>query len=656
MTDITTILWISVIMQCVAVVLALLLIPVTGRALAWIILSIAFSLMATRRALSLIFEKSVIKDTWLHAFTTEIVALIISFMIVAGVFMIRKIFIQQREDADKVRTLSLAVEQNPGVTIIVDTSGKINYVNSAYCDLTGKSLDNVIGQLPEVLNPDFMDKKILESIWSSMRSGKTWEGELQNPIDIDRAHWDKTTISPVKDNRKQITHYVILQEDISEQKEHREQLEYLAMHDALTGLPNRTLFNDRLEQAIIAASRENEPLAVMLMDLNNFKNINDTMGHQVGDGILKEIGTRLLKIIRGADTVARMGGDEFLILLPASDPDKRAQFIKRITSILESPFFVGDRSFEISASIGLAMYPDDGDNPELLLRHADIAMYSAKATSSTYMRYDESLDAGNSGRLQLSNSLRRAIETDQFLIHYQPLISFATDTVQGVEALIRWNHPERGLLFPDSFIPLAEQTNHITGITQWVIINAFRDVARWTSMGYELGISINISARDLLAPEFYNSIKQGLASNGISPSNVTIEITESALMTHTHQTMNNLNKLRETGVNIAIDDFGTGYSSLQHLKRFPVSILKIDKSFVMNMTNDDNDAIIVRSTTDLAHNMGLKVTAEGIEQQDCYELVNILGCDYGQGYLISTPMTFDNLIAWLDNYPKKVRA
>lgn len=643
-------------MQCVAVVLALLLIPVTGRALAWIILSIAFSLMATRRALSLIFEKSVIKDTWLHAFTTEIVALIISFMIVAGVFMIRKIFIQQREDADKVRTLSLAVEQNPGVTIIVDTSGKINYVNSAYCDLTGKSLDNVIGQLPEVLNPDFMDKKILESIWSSMRSGKTWEGELQNPIDIDRAHWDKTTISPVKDNRKQITHYVILQEDISEQKEHREQLEYLAMHDALTGLPNRTLFNDRLEQAIIAASRENEPLAVMLMDLNNFKNINDTMGHQVGDGILKEIGTRLLKIIRGADTVARMGGDEFLILLPASDPDKRAQFIKRITSILESPFFVGDRSFEISASIGLAMYPDDGDNPELLLRHADIAMYSAKATSSTYMRYDESLDAGNSGRLQLSNSLRRAIETDQFLIHYQPLISFATDTVQGVEALIRWNHPERGLLFPDSFIPLAEQTNHITGITQWVIINAFRDVARWTSMGYELGISINISARDLLAPEFYNSIKQGLASNGISPSNVTIEITESALMTHTHQTMNNLNKLRETGVNIAIDDFGTGYSSLQHLKRFPVSILKIDKSFVMNMTNDDNDAIIVRSTTDLAHNMGLKVTAEGIEQQDCYELVNILGCDYGQGYLISTPMTFDNLIAWLDNYPKKVRA
>jgi diguanylate cyclase (GGDEF)-like protein len=424
----------------------------------------------------------------------------------------------------------------------------------------------------------------------------------------------------------------------------------MALHDSLTDLPNRTLFNDRLEQAILTAQRGKSRFAVMLMDINNFKVINNSMGHLVGDIILKEISTRLLEITRGGDTVARMGGDEFLFLLTDAKHNEQIEFIKRVTAILETPFIVGNKSFEISASIGLALFPDDGDDPETLLRSADVAMYSAKSTAETYKRYDKRLDASNVNRMELSNSLRSAVDNNQFMLHYQPIANYSTGKIDSAEALIRWNHPERGLLYPDNFIPLAEQTFHIGAITQWVLKTALQDLASWNKKGLETGVSINISAQDLLDPALSAKIKTELESNNISASQVTIEITESSLMMHTHQTLKNLKKLRNIGVKIHIDDFGTGYSSLQYLKKFPVTGLKIDKAFVMNMTSDDNDAIIVRSTADLAHNMGLTVVAEGIEKQDIYDVVEILGCDYAQGYLIAKPMSAAALVAWLQKW------
>jgi len=561
--------------------------------------------------------------------------------------MIRKIFVQQHKDAEKVRTLSLAVEQHPGVTIIINTDGKIDYVNSTYCTLTGNKLVDVSGTLPDILNPDLVDKNTLDEMWEILRSGKMWETEVHNKYNDDHFRWERICISPVKDTNDTITHYVIVMEDVSEQKEQREKLEYMALHDALTDLPNRTLFNDRLEQAIITARRESTPLAVMLMDLNNFKEINDTLGHQIGDGILKEIGTRLLKEVRGIDTVARMGGDEFLLLLPTATLEKRTRFIERISAVLETPFIIGNHSFEIRASIGLALFPEDGEHPETLLKHADVAMYSAKNSGETYRQYDRSLNASISGRLDLTNSLRTAIEENQFVLHYQPLLNFSTGQIDKVEALIRWNHPQRGLLFPDSFIPISEQTHHINAITQWVIKTVFRDLALWNSKGIQPGISLNISARDLLNSELSDSIQHGLVSNKLPASLLTIEITESALMMYTYQTTSNLQKLRDIGVSISIDDFGTGYSSLQHLKKLPVSELKIDKSFVINMVNDENDDIIVRSTTDLAHNMGLQVVAEGIESQEVCDTVKKLGCDFGQGYFISKPMDSEVLLVWL---------
>lgn len=649
MSNLSIILWISVAAQCIAVLLALRLIPLTGRALAWIILSLAFLMMAARRAISLLYQQGTLQDSWLRGFTTEAVALTISLLLVTGLIMIRRIFVQQRVNDDKIRTLSLAVEQNPGVTIIINTSGKIEYVNSAYCSLTGHTLQQVIGTVPDILNSRHIEQHVLDTIWETLTAGEVWVGEVKNLYNDNYQRWENARISPVKNLDSKITHYVILLDDVTEQKEQREELEYMALHDGLTDLPNRTLFNDRLRQAIKIAKRNREPLAVMLMDLNNFKEINDSMGHQVGDEILREIATRLLEIIRDGDTVARMGGDEFLILLPAAKQAKQDHFIKRINSTLDTPFIVAGRSFEIRASIGVSLFPEDGEDPEILLKRADVAMYAAKRSVQTYKRYDRSLDAGSVSRMELSQSLRTAVEESQFVLNYQPVVNYTTGTIDTVEALIRWDHPDRGLLPPDSFIPLAEQTYQIGAITRWVIKNALLELASWNS-DVNTGVSINISAHDLLDPELSPFIQSQLRTHNIKASRITIEITESALMMHTHQTLKNLLKLRAIGVKIYIDDFGTGYSSLQYLKRFPVTGLKIDKAFVMNMTNDDNDAIIVRSTTDLAHNMGLTVVAEGIEDQDVYDIVEILGCDYAQGYLIARPMPADQLVNWLNDW------
>jgi diguanylate cyclase (GGDEF)-like protein/PAS domain S-box-containing protein len=640
----------SVGIQCLAVVLALRLIPLTGRASAWIILSTAFLLMATRRALDLLYQQGTITHRWIHAISTESVALVISLLILSGIILIRKIFVRQRKDAQSVGTLSAVVEQNLGVTIITNTKGEIKYVNSAYCLLSDQKAGDIIGTLPDILNPKVTDKNTLDHIWKTLERGMVWQGEVHNKYQDEYLRWETTRISPVKTSSNEITHYVILQEDVTQQREQREQLEFMAMHDSLTELPNRALFNDRLNHALLAASREKKPLAVMLMDLNNFKEINDSMGHHIGDEILKEIASRLLEIVRGGDTVARMGGDEFLLLLPEADSQKQTQYVDRISSVLQKPFIVGERSFEVEASIGLAVYPEDGEKPEILLQHADVAMYAAKESTDMCKRYDKNLDYENFARLELSNSMRSAVDDDQFVLHYQPIVNFLTAEIDGVEVLVRWNHPDRGLLYPDSFIPLAEQTYHIGIITQWVIKHAFLQIAEWNKQNIKLGISINISAQDLLDSNLPELIKNNIAEHNVEASQVTIELTESSLMLHIYKTLSTLEKLRDLGVKINIDDFGTGYSSLQYLKRFPVTGLKIDKSFVLNMTQDDNDAIIVRSTIDLAHNMGLTVVAEGIENQVAYDVLEILGCDYGQGYMLAKPMKADDMITWLTSW------
>ncbi|MFW2437991.1 MAG: putative bifunctional diguanylate cyclase/phosphodiesterase [Arenicellales bacterium] len=649
MLELSTILWISVFMQCLAVILALRLIPETGRALAWIFLSVAFLLMATRRALSLLHQEGYFENSWLLTFSTEIVALIISIFIVTGVYMIRRIFEQQKKDATQLNKLSLAIEQNPGITIILDTEGKIEYVNPAFTRTTGHKLDTVLGKDPDILKSEYTDELTLKRLWDTIKAGGVWRGVVRNQTKDGGLSWERACISPVVCENEKITHYVAVLEDITKEKEQTEAFEYMAMHDALTNLPNRTLFFSRLEQAIITAKSEEKSLAVMLMDLDDFKEINDSLGHHVGDRVLREIGVRLCEVIRGVDTVARMGGDEFLVLLPSADEQQCITFMNRIIQTLKRPFALENLSVELGVSIGLSLYPEDGDNADLLLQHADVAMYSAKQSAESYVRYNKTLGEGILNRLELASDLRAAIEENQFLLQYQPLLNIKTGNADKVEVLLRWQHPERGLLYPDAFISLAEQTGHMSKTTTWVINNAFQQLSRWKTDGLDLGMSINVSVIDLFDLGLPKLIKRNSTYFDVEPYRITLEITESVLMMYTQKSFDVLTTLQNIGVQISIDDFGTGYSSLQHLKELPVAELKIDKSFVMDMINDEGDAIIVRSTIDLAHNLGLSVVAEGIESQDIFDILEILGCDYGQGFHIAKPMGAKQLAAWLES-------
>ena len=647
MLDVSTILWISVIVQCLAVILALRLIPETGRAIAWIFLSIAFLLMATRRTLSLLHQEGYIQDGWLLAFSTEIVALIISMFLVVGVYMIRRIFEQQKTDAAQLKKLSLAIEQNPGITIILDTDGKIEYANPAFTISTGHELDTVLGKDPDILRPEYTDELTLKRLWGTIKAGGVWRGVVRNQTKDGGLSWERACISPVVSENEKITHYVVVLEDITKEKEQTEAFEFMALHDALTNLPNRTLFFNRLEQAISAATREEKSLAVMLMDLDDFKEINDSLGHHVGDRVLREVGKRLSKVIRSGDTVARMGGDEFLVLLPSANEQQCVTFMNRIVQTLKRPYALENLNVEIGASIGLALYPEDGDSADLLLQHADVAMYTAKKATETYARYNKSLGEGILNRLELASDFRAAIEENQFLLHYQPLINIKTGTADKVEVLIRWLHPERGLLYPDAFISLAEQTGYMCETTSWVINSAFQQLSKWKRSGLDIGMSINVSVVDLFDLELPELIKRNSKYFNIEPSKITLEITESVLMMYTQKSLDVLTSLRNIGLNISIDDFGTGYSSLQHLKELPVAELKIDKSFVMDMIKDEDDAVIVRSTVDLAHNLGLTVVAEGIESQEIFDILEVLGCDYGQGFHIARPMAAEQLADWL---------
>lgn len=645
-SDVSLILWVSVILQCIAVIFALRLISLTSRSLAWFLLSLAFFLMATQRAISLLYREGLVTSEWLIALTTESVALVISLLLVVGVFLIRDIFTHIQKDEIEIRKLSQTVEQNPNGTLILDISGKIEYANPAYCALYGYSYDKVIGKFPDVLKPEKTPGNILKELWNTLKSGNTWDGEFYHE-EKSIGRWEKVCISPVKNEQGQTTNYIVILEDITKQKKQHAEMEYMAMHDALTGLPNRIMLTNLLVQEIIRAGGKRESIAVILMDSNNFKEVNDKLGHSTGDIILKELGNRLKSCVDERGIVARMGGDEFLILLPSTNYEECLKIVSRVTTSTKTPFIFGGISFEIGFSIGISIYPDDSEDHNTLLKQAEIAMYAAKNSARKFLRFEKQLSKDNLSTLELASEIRKAVDNDEFLLLYQPKINFTSGEVDSVEALIRWQHPKRGLLEPVAFIPLAEQSEHIILITRWVIHNSLKKLSEWHKAGHKLGISINISARDLLNPELPDIIKKEIKINKIEPSRLTLEITENVIMMYSQQTMDTLNKLMDIGIRFSIDDFGTGYSSLQHLKELPLSELKIDKSFILNMTENDDDAIIVRSTIDLAHNLGLKVVAEGIEEKDVYDILHILRCDYGQGFLFKKPMTEEDLLKYL---------
>ncbi len=430
-------------------------------------------------------------------------------------------------------------------------------------------------------------------------------------------------------------------------KELYQSLERMAFTDSLTALPNRALFQDRLQQLILAAQREQRGFALLIMDLDHFKEVNDTLGHPVGDRLLQEVAERLRAKLRESDTVARLGGDEFAVLLPTVTQPHAAMAARMLLQALRMPVAVEGQSLEVDASIGIALYPEHGRDAHVLLQRADIAMYAAKQANSGYAFYDGRLDRHDPARLALLGELRRAIEQEQFVLHFQPLINLWNNRVSGVEALLRWRHPREGLLPPERFIPLLEQTGLIRSLTPWVASEALRTAAMLRGREQAIAVSMNLSARDLQEPDLATTLLEALAAQQARPEWLTLEITESAVMTDPERAREVLLSLADLGFRLAIDDFGTGYSSLAYLKKLPVRVLKIDKSFVVDMVRDQDDAAIVRTSIELGHNLGLEVVAEGVESGEILERLSKARCDAAQGLYISPPLSAEELEPWL---------
>ena len=432
-------------------------------------------------------------------------------------------------------------------------------------------------------------------------------------------------------------------------------LERMALYDSLTALPNRTLVNDRLAQAIKTAERTNNSFVVMLIDLDRFKEVNDSLGHQAGDELLKKVGQRFVETMRDTDTIGRLGGDEFAILLPETSVDGAVSVADKLIKAMERSMELEGLSFTVAASIGIAHYPDHGTDASTLMRHADIAMYDAKLNRTGYSLYHKEIDTHSPRRLVLIGDLRAAFDAGRLALHYQPIIDIATGLPRGVEALARWPHPEKGFIPPDEFIPLIEQTGLVRHFACWVIDAALAQWNAWRQEGIDVVISVNLSMRNLQDKGFPEKLAELMRKWSVTPQALLLEITESAMMSDPDQVLSLLTGFSDMGVQIAIDDFGTGYSSLSYLKRLPVHEIKIDRSFVLDMTRDKDDAVIVRSTIDLAHNLGLKVGAEGVEDEETLTLLRELGCDLAQGYHIRRPGPVDSLQDMLGRLARKDR-
>jgi diguanylate cyclase (GGDEF)-like protein len=427
-----------------------------------------------------------------------------------------------------------------------------------------------------------------------------------------------------------------------------EQLRHQALHDGLTGLPNRALLYDRIQQASLAMQRDGKPFALLFLDLDSFKEVNDTFGHHAGDVLLGKVGARLRTILRTGDTIARLGGDEFAILLTAIDrPDDAAAIGAQLIAALEQPFVIDERRLVTGASVGVACCPEHGSDPTTLMRHADVAMYAAKARRGGLMMYDPQRDEHSPARLQLVSELRDSLDDEHLSLHFQPEIEVVSGRRVRLEALLRWKRPGGALLLPGDFLPLVETSDMIDRIFRWVLNAAVRECCRWRKAGSDVGVSINLATHNLRDSQLPDQVARALSAHGLAPQHLTIEITESGIMGDATHAAGVCRRLRDIGVGLSIDDFGTGYSSLVHLKHLPFTEIKIDRSFTREMLSNEHDAAIVRSIIDLGQQLGRVIVAEGVESRAVLDRLREYGCDLAQGYFISRPLARESLYDWL---------
>ena len=553
---------------------------------------------------------------------------------------------QQKADQEGLR-LAAKVFQNAGEAILVtDEQARIIDVNPAYLEITGFSKEDAIGQNPSISRSGHHDDLFYQKMWDTIHALGTWSGEIWDRRKNGEVYPKFLTITSVKNERGKVINYVGTFKDVSHQKLTEEKLEKLAYYDPLTSLPNRALFRDRLERDLKLVLRHHNSLALMFIDLDRFKYVNDTLGHEAGDQLLITVSRRLESCVRASDTVARLGGDEFTVVLSDVEEDNQVGHVAaNIIKSLQEVVKIGEQDAFVGASIGISLYPGDGEDATELIKNADTAMYRAKdAGRGNYKFFTSEMDQTNQDRMELENKLRRAIENFELKLFYQPKHSLLTGERVGFEALIRWDSPELGLVTPDRFIPLAEENGMILEIGQWVLNEACRQMSEWIRLGMEkVSVAVNLSARQFKEPALAAKISQVLDKYNLPADRLELEITETAVIENADESINTIFQLKELGVKISMDDFGTGYSSLSYLQKFPFDSLKIDLSFVQALESDPNAGVIVESILALAKGLKLTTIAEGVETEKQRDFLNQLDCQYAQGYLYSRPVKAEEI-------------
>lgn len=589
---------------------------------------------------------------------------VIGFLLIFNYRQIQRHNRDKQSNLERVQTAERATDELKmalnahAIVAMTDSRGVITEVNDKFCTISQYSREELIGQTHRIINSGHHPREFFQDLWRTITRGEVWSGDVCNRAKDGSLYWVQSTVVPLIGKNGKPEQYIAIRADITSRKAAEAKAQRMALHDALTGLPNRRLMTEKLAEAVFSKAQQPGFGAVLLMDLDHFKEVNDTLGHAVGDELLQQVTSRLASSVRQTDTVARFGGDEFVIILNsvgadvASATKSTRAVCETISLALAEPYQLGDQHFEVTQSIGATLFSCEEDQPAELIQQADIALYSAKAAGRNQLCFFDPLQQAETiERALLARDLRQALENDEMVLFYQPIVNTQQNIIVGVEALLRWFHPEHGLVPPDNFIPLAEGSGLILPIGDWVLKTACQQLAQWQDDPKKeaLVMAVNISARQLSQADFVDRVKSALEQTGARAERLRLELTESIFQDNIKDTVTKMDALRSAGVMFSLDDFGTGYSSLSYLKRLPLDHLKIDKSFIDDILTDPSDAAIVQTVIALANSLGVGVVAEGVETREQQDWLLENGCDFFQGYLFSRPVPMEQLNALLED-------
>lgn len=565
---------------------------------------------------------------------------------------------QRRLANQELKKLSLAVEQSPASVVITDLSGHVEYVNPMFCEVTGYRRDEVIGKETHILGSEYSDSREMEQIWKKLSNGEIWKGEFRNRRKNGKEYWESAVIAPIRNTNGDITHCLAVKQDITERKAFEQKLLEQATHDQLTGLPNRFLAVDRLQQMLQHAQRHKSIIGIIYIDLDNFKTVNDSKGHTTGDDLLIQVANRVWSQLRAEDTLCRLGGDEFMALAPdLQHPVEDLKIIvNRVITALQSPFVLRNCEINLTSSIGIALYPNDGDTVGALMSNADMAMYEAKRSGrNTFRFFTQEMNKKLQDKLSLESRLRQALNSDELYPVYQPIIRLSDGVLVGAETLLRWNNPELGEIEPSEFIPIAEQTGLIRPITDWLIFAILRHARAWSQRPTDFWLSLNIPPSYFCDETFKETVSTMARHASTMGLELCVEITESLFLQSDDWVIDHFKHMADLGVSCAMDDFGTGYSSLAYLKRFPLNYLKIDRTFIEGLPDKSDDRSLTETITLMGHRLGISLIAEGVETQAQLDYLRSIEVEYAQGYHIAKPMTHQALLSYLkSNADRKI--